>query len=430
MTELKTNEADTNGPRTKDLHTKGLNIKDPFAHLSVAQRSLALALGITVLMSLTRVISGADDLTSAGTIGASLRLAVPIAMAGLGGIYAERVGVVNIALEGMLVLGTWFGAYGALTWGGWAGIAFGIFGGMLGGLLHALATVTFKVDHIISGVAINLMAPGITRFLTATIYGRPTETPTVPVENRIGTFTVPGVSLALGSVEKRHWFLISDIAGILRGLTTNMSWVTVLVALIIGGSTVVLWQTKFGLRLRSIGENPYAAESLGIPVAKMQYLGVLISGGCAGLGGAFLATVQNSQYKEAQTGGRGFIGLATMIFGNWRPGGLATGAGLFGFAQALPLRQGDLVGPLLLFVAMLCVLIVIRQLGAQNRTKAIAAGLVGALFLFIYVTVDALPQQFIQATPYVVTLVVLATASQRLRPPAAAGQVYRRGGAH
>jgi simple sugar transport system permease protein len=140
--------------------------------------------------------------------------------------------------------------------------------------------------------------------------------------------------------------------------------------------------------------------------------------------------VQNSQYKEAQTGGRGFIGLATMIFGNWRPGGLASGAGLFGFAQALPLRQGDLVDPLLLFVAMLCALVVIRQLLAHNTGKAIGAAIAGAAFLTIYLTVDELPQQFIQATPYVVTLVVLATASQRLRPPAAAGQVYRRGGAH
>jgi simple sugar transport system permease protein len=405
-------------------------LTESFTSLTPASRSALMALVILTLMSLTRVISGANDLTSAGTVGASLRLAVPIAMAGLGGIFAERVGVVNIALEGMMVLGTWFGAYGAITWGGWAGIAFGIFGGMLGGLLHAAATITFKVDHIISGVAINIMAPGVTRFLTATVWDRPTESPTVPLENRIGTFTVPGVSSGLKSIEDRHWLLISDLAGVLRGLTTNMSWVTVGVGAIIAGSSVVLWRTRFGLRLRSIGENPYAAESLGVPVVKMQYLGVLISGACAGLGGAFLATVQNSQYKEAQTGGRGFIGLATMIFGNWRPGGLASGAGLFGFAQALPLRQGDLVDPLLLFVAMLCALVVIRQLLAHNTRKAIGAAIAGAAFLTIYLTVDELPQQFIQATPYVVTLVVLATASQRLRPPAAAGQVYRRGGAH
>ena len=407
-----------------------MNVSERLGSLSTAQRTVATGCSLLLLISITRVWSGADDLTSAGTVGASLRLAVPIAMAGLGGIYAERSGVVNIALEGMLVLGTWFGAYAALEWGGWAGIAFGIVGGMLGALIHAVATITFKVDHIISGVAINIMAPGVTRFLTATVYDRPTETPTIPTANRTGTFTVPLVSSGLESIEHRHWFLVSDVAGVVRGLTTEVSWVALLAVVVLGGSWFVLWRTRFGLRLRSIGENPYAAESLGVSVVRMQYYGVLISGACAGLGGAFLATVQNSQYKEAQTGGRGFIGLATMIFGNWRPGGLAAGAGLFGFSQALPLRQGDLVGPLLLLVAMLLAVIAIRQGAAARWRQAIAAAVGSAVSAIVYVQVDELPKQFIQATPYVVTLVVLATASQKLRPPAAAGQIYRRGGAH
>ena len=133
-----------------------------------------MLLGALFLLSVTRVVTGADEITSAGTIGAALALAVPIGLAALGGLWSERAGVVNIGLEGMMILGTWFGAYAGVTYGIWWGVAAGALGGALGGLVHAIATVTFGVDHIVSGVAINIVAAGLARYLSVVVYsGRP-----------------------------------------------------------------------------------------------------------------------------------------------------------------------------------------------------------------------------------------------------------------
>jgi simple sugar transport system permease protein len=190
-------------------------------------------------------------------------------------------------------------------------------------------------------------------------------------------------------------------------------------------SFFVLWRTAFGLRLRSVGENPVAADSLGVPVYRMKYLAVTTSGALAGLGGA--ALVIGSIYREGQTAGRGFIGLAALIFGNWRPGGLAAGAGLFGYADALQLRAGNTVRGLLLLVALLLVIVAIVQLVRRRWPMVIAALVLGAAFALWYTAVDSVPSQLVGFTPHLVTLVVLAAASQRLRPPAADGQPYRRG---
>jgi simple sugar transport system permease protein len=393
-------------------------------------RPALIVAAVLVVLAITRVVSGAQDITSSGTAGAALRLAVPILLAGLAGLWSERVGVVNIGLEGMMVLGTWCGAYAALDHGPWAGIIAGIVGGALGGLLHALATVTFGVDHIVSGVAINLLGPGVARFLSSLLFtgregGGVTQSPQVPQPS---TFTVPGLSDALGTLERQQTLLLSDLAGVLRGLVTDVSWVTVLALLMVPLSAFVLWRTAFGLRLRSCGENPYAAESLGVNVYLYKYLGVIISGGLAGMAGAFLSLVASNYYRESQTGGRGFIGLAAMIFGNWRPGGLLAGAGLFGFTDALQLRQGEtsvhaLFLALALGLAGLGAWWLFRRRTVQGVLSLVAAAGSGALYVFT----DTVPQQFTQTTPYVTTLLVLALATQRLRMPKADGLPYRRG---
>src|SRR5262249_44903417 len=155
------------------------------------------------------------------------------------------------------------------------------------------------------------------------------------------------------------WFLISDLAGILRGLTTNVSYATVVAAILVALSGAFLWRTRFGLRLRSIGENPYAAESLGVPVLRIKYAGVVLSGACAGFGGAFLSVVLASIYREGQTGGKGYIGLATMIFGNWNVGGMVSGALLFGYSDGLQLRSSSAVPALFLLAAILCAAIAV-----------------------------------------------------------------------
>ncbi|HEU5324328.1 MAG TPA: ABC transporter permease [Candidatus Limnocylindria bacterium] len=390
---------------------------------------LALAVLIVVL-SVVSALAGAEDLTSSGTIGAALALAVPIGMAGLGGLWAERAGVVNIGLEGMMILGTWGAGWAGYQWGPWTGVLVGVLMGAIGGLVHALATVTFGVDHIVSGVAINILGLGVTQFLSVVAFEGVTgggESQSPPIAD-IAEISIPGVAEPLLELQEKQIFLISDIAGIARGLFTGVSLLTVVAILLVIGTYFVLWRTAFGLRLRSCGESPIAAESLGVNVYLMKYVAVIASGAFAGIGGAFLAIVAGNGYREGQTAGRGFIGLAAMIFGNWRPGGLAAGAGLFGYTDALQLRRGgENVHALLLLVGVLLVGAAIWLAVRRQLLPAVILSGAGALFLVWFLFTDELPEQFTTMTPYVTTLLVLALASQRLRMPAADGQPYRRG---
>jgi len=354
---------------------------------------------------------------------------VPIGLAGLGGLWSERSGVVNIGLEGQLILGTWFGAWGAYEFGPWWGVIVGIIGGALGGLVLAIATVSFGVDHIVAGVAITILGGGITRFLSALIFvntpgGGVTQSPSLP---RIGTVTLPG-SGVLHDIEQKHWFVVSDVAGILGGLITQVSWLTIVAVLLVPLTYLVLWRTKFGLRLRSCGEAPGAAESLGVNVYRMKYTAVILSGGFAGLGGAFLSLVATNIYREGQTNGRGYIGLAAMIFGNWMPGGLALGSGIFGYTDALQLRSGgQSVHALLLLLAIVLGLLAIWSLYRGRRVRAATSVAVAAGALIWFLTSDTVPDEFVGFAPHLTTLLVLALAAQRLRPPAADGKPYRRG---
>jgi ABC-type uncharacterized transport system permease subunit len=389
------------------------------------------AAAFLVVLSVVRVVTGETELTSSGTVGAALAGAVPIGLAGLGGLWAERVGIVNIGLEGMMILGTWFGAWVGYQHGPWAGVVAGAAAGAAGGLLHALATVTFGIDQIISGVAINILAEGLARYLSVIAFvgtngGGQGQSPTI--QTPIAHVSIPGLASVLTPLEKRHWFLVSDLAGILRGLLTGVSLLTVVAVGVVALSWVVLWRTPFGLRLRSSGEQPQAAESLGVRVQRVRYAGVAISGACAGLGGAFLVTVAANIYREGQTGGRGYIGLAAMIFGNWRPGGLAAGAALFGYADALKLRNAGAVHALLLLVAVLLAVIAARQAYRRRPVSAVLGVVVAAGALIAYLVSDTIDGALVSFTPHITTLLVLSLASQRLRPPAAEGVPYRRGG--
>ena len=423
MSTVQTTEAPpSRGPIT-DLLTGGGPVR----------RALWLALGGLVLFSIVRAISGENALTSSSTMSAALLLAVPIGLAALGGLFSERAGVVNIGLEGMMILGTWGAGFAGYQWGWGAALVGGVLFGALGGALHALTTVTFGVDHVVSGVAINILAAGVARFLSELFYtdnpagGGVTQSP--PVSSKPPTFSLPVLSSGpdlLGDLEQKHWFLISDVAGVFRGVTSGVAVVTVLAVLLIPATYLLLWRTSFGLRLRSCGENPAAADSLGVPVYRFKYIAVIISGGLAGLGGVFLVFIAGI-YRENQTGGRGFIGLAALIFGNWRPGGLAAGAGLFGFADALQLRSRTAVVALLLLVAVLLAVLAVRQvLRRQLLAGGIAAVVAVAAFVG-YLTIDVLPPGIVSFTPHLTTLLVLSLASQRLRMPQADGLVYRRG---
>ncbi len=399
-----------------------------------AWRWPALGLGVILVIAILRTVTGANDIASSGALVAAIGLAVPIALAGLGGLWSERAGMVNIGLEGMMILGTWSSAFCGYHWGPWAGLLGGVLGGMVGGLIHAVATVTFGVDHIVSGVALNIIGLGLAKYLASRFFaqlpgGGPTQSP--PLET-VPDFTVPGLSSSLGTVEKKEIFFVSDLAAVLRALCTNVSVATLIALACFAGTYAVLWRTAFGLRLRSCGESPAAAESLGVDVYRYKFIAVLISGGFAGFGGAFLTLVASNFYRDGQTGGRGYIGLAAMIFGNWRPGGLLAGSALFGYTDAIRLRGGgDTVHAFLLAIAVILLLVGLWQI--LRRGRPLQGGLAvvaAALTAWWYVSADAVPDELTGTTPYVTTLLVLAFASQRLRMPAADGQVYRKGQGH
>ncbi|MEE9416474.1 MAG: ABC transporter permease [Acidimicrobiales bacterium] len=407
-----------------------------------ARFSTTAALGILVLSIVQSLeAGGASRLTADTASGSMLRWSIPILLAGLGGLYAERAGIVNIGLEGMMILGTWFGAWGALQWGPWGGLAAGLVGGGLGGLVHAIATVGFGVDHIISGVAINITAPGVTRFLSDQIFtgykgGSITQSPAV---DGLGKITVPVLAGGdvfgattpnlLGTVDDWEIFFLSDIAGFMRGFMAGVSIFTVIAIALVPISAWLLWRTRFGLRLRIAGENPHAGESLGVNIYRSKYVGVVISGALAGLAGAFIAMELTGFYRQNQTTGRGFIGLAALIFGNWKPGGILAAAFLFGYPFGISLRDldGTSTHALLLLTALALAGATAWAIRKQNRTDALLAGSLGLIMLVWYLLSDTAPRWLPSTMPFAIVVLVLVFANQRLRPPAADGQIYRKG---
>jgi general nucleoside transport system permease protein len=306
-------------------------------------------------------------------LGAAIAIALQyftiIYLTGLGGLFSERSGIVNIGLEGMMVVGTVTGAYGAITWGPIQGLALGAFAGLVFSMIHALATVTFRVDHIVSGVVINVIAIGIARFLSLIFFDQATQSD-------------PGIP----SLDPIDIPLLDKLPEGLGRAFQGMSPMVLFAFLITIPAIFVLNRTRFGLRLRSAGENPDAATTLGVRVSPLRYAGVGVSGALAGLSGAFLAIEVNGLFREGQTVGLGFIALAALILGNWQPIRLMFAALLFGFAQAIPLRLND--APV----------------------------------------ISLLPEEFIRMIPYVVTIVAIAGFVGRVQPPEAAGRAYQGAG--
>ncbi len=418
------------------------------ARRGLPKRTMTLLLVLTAVLvvSAAREISDNANLTSPGTFGVMVRTAAPIALAGLAGLFAERSGTVNIGLEGMMIMGTVFAGWWGWQWGPWMAIVGGVIGGILGGLLHALATVTFGVNHIVSGFAINIIAPGVARFMAGLLFvdetGAGIEGGSISnspgVSSPIGHFTLPLLSGGdlfgwrspdpLGWLADKQWFVISDVAGLLNGLTSDLTLDIILVAGVFVASAYVLWRMPFGLRLRSVGERPSAADSLGVPVLRYRYYGMIISGGLAGLGGAVMVLFAN-RYQENQVGGRGFLGLATLIVGNWRPAGVAAGAGLFGYFQGITLRTNpeQLVLALLL-IASIALGVAALYAGVRRQWGPLLAAAVVAIGCgWLYAIAERPNNQFVYITPYLVTLVMVSVRGQALRPPAQAGIPWRKG---
>lgn len=328
----------------------------PAAHRPKGRRALWLMLFAFVAFCFLRWATGASQFTSIGSVSSALELTMPIAMAGLAGLWSERSGVVNIGLEGMLIIGTIFGGWAGSSYGPWAGVIAGMAAGAVLGLIHAVATVTFGVDHIVSGVAINILAVGVAGLIAELVFSASNGKQS-PRVSSVTEITIPWDD-GLASVQARNIPVVSDLAGLLGGLTTGLSLLTLICILLFPLTFYLLWRTPFGLRIRSCGENPQAAESLGVNVYKMKYIAVVTSGAIGGLGGAFLVVVSANGYVENQTGGQGYIGLAALIFGNWTVVGTGLGSLLFGYATSVRLR-GDYTAVTLIIVVVAVVLAVL-----------------------------------------------------------------------
>ena len=394
---------------------------------SPARITLLIA-GIFFILALVENLTGATDITSPGTSGATLRFAIPLLMAGLGGLWAERAGVINIGLEGMMIVGTWTAAWFGYLHGPLMGFVAAAIFGLASGFFHAILTVKIGIDQAVSGLAINLIAAGGARYLSGVFFppvgGDRTVSP--PVDS-FPTFTIPVIAPILESIDAQNIFFISNLAGILHGLTKEVSLVTIALLLLVPLTSWILWRSKFGLRMRFSGENPMAAESLGINVYRIRYIAVSVSGMLASLGGAYLALVASSVYREGQTAGRGFIGLATVIFGNWKPGGVFAGSILFGFTDALRVRQSESVMSLILVAGIVALALSIFYSINRRWKPGLISGSLALLAWWIHQRVDVIPQEFVTVFPNFATLIVLTFLAQRLTPPAMAGMPYRRG---
>jgi ABC-type uncharacterized transport system permease subunit len=305
-----------------------------------------------------------DSILTAGVLASTLRFATPLAFAAIGGIFSERSGVVNIGLEGMMLTGAFFGIWGSVWSGSWVvGLLMAmLFGGLLA-LIHAFFSIHLQADQIVSGFAVNFLALGLTGYLFSSIY---------PGGIHENVSRVPNVNLDFLSS-------IPAIGDFLEGVFGHLNLLVWLMFLVVILAYVVLFKTPIGLRIRSVGEHPKAADTVGISVYGVRYAAVITSGILAAMGGAFLSIGFVGSFAENMTSGRGFIALAAVIFGKWRPGWGFAACLLFGFgfALAIPLQ----------------------------REAGISENLVSTL-------------------PYVLTLVALVGLIGRSIPPAAVGRPY------
>jgi general nucleoside transport system permease protein len=336
------------------------------------QRRLAWgAVGVGVIGLVVGWLATRSEVTSldqafvwSALIAATLRAATPLTFAALGGIFSERSGVVNIGLEGMLLMGAFFGFLGADKLGAWYwGLLTGVLAGAALALVHAFMSIHLRADQIVSGTAVWLLALGITGYFFIDVYtdqGTPGDVDFTPTVNLPGVPEDSFVDKAFGDMN-------------------IMIWVALALVLL---SHFVLFHTPVGLRLRSVGEHPKAADTVGISVYGVRYAAVILSGALAGMGGVYLSNGITHGFNENMSAGRGFIALAAVIFGRWRPFGALAACLLFGFTEALALRLPGAYGS------------------------------------------DAAWTTLFRALPYLVTLVVVAGVVGRSVPPAAVGRPY------
>ena len=299
----------------------------------------------------------------------TLMYSTPLIFTALGGIFSENSGIVNIGLEGMMTIGAFAGATaGVLTGNPWIAFLIGGIAGGLFALIHAIATVSFNADHTISGVAINLLAPGVSLFTSKILFNGSVTTPTIPMENKI----------------PRPFNGIFESGSMLDTIFNTYATTYIALAMIFV-VWFVLYKTKFGLRIRAVGEHPGAADTLGINVSKVRYISVILSGILAGLGGASMSLAIVSTFRPSLISGQGYIALAAVIFGKWRPQWAGAACILFGFSTGLTVYLG-------------------------NPTLGININ-----------------ENLLSMLPYVVTLIMLILFVKTSKAPAALGNPYKKG---
>jgi simple sugar transport system permease protein len=301
----------------------------------------------------------------------TVRLATPLVWAAIGGLYSERSGVINVALEGLMLAGAFTAA--AVTFyaqSPWVGLGAAMLAGALVAYLLALLCIRFKANEVVTGTGINILFLGLPAVLSGALFLSSGSTPQIPREQLLPTLyqLVPGVV--------PEWRLL-----------TQVSVISLLGLIIVIATAYVLYRTPIGLRLRSVGENPEAADAAGVDVNRVRYIFVTLSGALAGIGGAYLSIGQSSLFTRNMAAGRGFIALAALIFGKWRPVQTMLACLLFGFADAMTIQM-------------------------QGVAK-LPSG-------------EDIPVQFVQMIPYVVTIVVLAGFIGHSRAPSALGVPYEK----
>jgi simple sugar transport system permease protein len=297
---------------------------------------------------------------------AMIRLATPIILASVGAVICERAGIVNIAMEGIMIIGAFFASYLAFITGNpWIGMIFGIIAGGLFSLLHAFFTITLHLDHVVSGAVLNILSFGLARYFLVLTFGHPGQSD--PIKYSLGQIKI-------------HIPLLSNIPffGKVFFDHTPIIFFTFIIVFVLW---FLLYKTKLGLHIRAAGEHALALETLGVSVIKIKYIAVIISGLTAGLAGAYLSIENSTVFSEGMTSGRGFIALAAMISGGWNPLGATLASLFFGLAEAL-----------------------------QYKVQA------EQIFL--------IPKEFFLIFPYVATVIVVAGLVRKSRPPKEDGKDF------
>ena len=374
-----------------------------------------------------------EFLTLLQVLDSSLRLATPLLLVCLAGLFSERAGIFDIGLEGKLLAAAFVSAaFASLTGSVWLGLSAGILASIMLSLLHGLASITLRGDQIISGVAINFLAAGLTVVVAQDLFGQGGRTPPLKSGGRFEPINFPG------STSSKEINDAGPLMQLYSELVSGHSLLVYIALLTVPLSWFVLYKTRYGLRLRAVGENPAAVDTAGISVVGLRYSAVILGGILCGIAGAYIATSLQANFTKDMSAGRGFIALAALIFAKWRPWHALGACLLFGFFFALDNRFQNILLPawaisgLLVLIALSLISYVWKK---DYLDKVVLGGLaLGILSIAIMVIISVsdsgansqvkIPVVFVQSLPYVLTVVVLAGFVGKAIPPRAGGRPY------